>query len=127
MLKKISLLLAAFTVRFLIPLGLVTDWNPKVLFTEPTAGYSLLGIIVFGIIFMLVNKTFKGILEDKPKTHLGVFLYKELKALMFTLLMIGIFVFIATFSEALWMIAAAFGLCYIISEYLFYEYYVATE
>lgn len=125
--KKFMLITFALIIRFVIPLGMLTDWQFHKLLKEPAAGYSLLGIVIFGTVFFLMNKTLKGILEDKPKTHIGVFLFKEVKAIMWTGIFVGLFIFVGNFSTMLWAIAGIFGLCYIVSEYLLYEYYVATE
>lgn len=127
MLKKILLVFFGFAIRFVVPVGVLTDWKIYKLFTEPAAGYSLLGLIMFGVMFFFLNKTLDGMLEDKPKTHIGVFLFKEVKAIIWTAIAVGTFIFVGNFSTMLWAIAGVFGLCYIVSEYLFYEYYMLTK
>ena len=123
--KKFLWIFAALLVRFVFPIGLITDWRFHLLLKEPAVGLSLLGMIVGGVVLWLLNKTFKDMLKDEPNSHIGVFLFKLVRSVIFTGIAVGLFVFLGAFSQTLWIISLAFGLSWIVSEVLLYQFYTS--
>jgi len=120
MFKKILYYFLGIVFMGILPTGFITDWNLKVLFTNSSAGFSAIGLIVLGIIFFLIRHKYKDEIKDLPNSHIAVYIYKQISGVMvFGFLSFALYA-ISSFTEQIWLIFGFYGVGYIIGTHFFY-------
>lgn len=103
-----------------LPSGIITDWDISIMFKEPSAGVSIIGIILFAISFFVLRRKYKDEIKLLPNSHIGVYIYKQISGIMtFGTLALSL-LFISSFTSQIWLIFLLYGVGYVIGTHFFY-------